>query len=89
MRKADIASETLLDCGGFRFYDNHIEIDKHGFFGGFKGVDVIYYSDIAGISVRGSIMDVKKAAMKNVIMLRFRNRKQAQEGLSIINTHKA
>lgn len=79
---------ALYDGGEFRLYDNRIEINKRGFLGGIKGVDVVYYSDIAGVTVTGKMMTVRKAAMKNAVLLQFKKKEQAQEALAIINGNK-
>lgn len=36
----------------------------------------------------GKTLTIKKSAMKNAIMLQFKNKKQAKEALDIINSHK-
>ena len=62
---------------------------KRGLLGGLKGFDVIYYSDVAGVTLKGKNMFVKKAAMKNAVMLQFKKKDQAQQALAIINGNKA
>lgn len=88
MAKYAPAPGALFDGGEFRLYDNHIEINKRGFLGGIKGVDVVYYSDIAGATVKGKLMTVRKAAMKNAVLLQLKRKEQAQEALAIINDNK-
>lgn len=89
MAKLIPAPGALLDAGNFRLYVNRIEINKYGLFGGLKGFDVIYYSDVVGVSLRGKTMTIKKAAMKNAILLQFKKKDQAQQALNIINENKA
>lgn len=79
------APGALFGGGNFRFYGNHLEINKRGF----KGFDVIYYSDVAGVTLKGKNMFVKKAAMKNAVMIQFKKKDQAQQALAIINGNKA
>lgn len=79
------APGALFGGGNFRLYGNHLEINKRGF----KGFDVIYYSDVAGVTLKGKNMFVKKAAMKNAVMLQFKKKDQAQQTLAIINGNKA
>ena len=89
MAKITPAPGALFDGGHFRLYDNRLEIDRYGFFGGLKGFDVIYYSDVAGATLKGKNLFVKKAAMKNAIMLQFKKKDQAWQALDIINSNKA
>ncbi|MCH9276406.1 hypothetical protein JS533_009025 [Bifidobacterium amazonense] len=89
MAKITPAPGALFDGGNFRLYDNRIEINKYGLLGGLKGFGVVYYSDVAGVTVKGKYMTVKKAAMKNAILLQFKKKEQAQEALNIINANKA
>lgn len=88
MAKIKPAPGALCDAGNFRLYSNRLEINKYGLFGGLKGFDVIYYSDVAGVTVKGKIMTVRKAAMKNAVTLTFRKKEQAQAALAIINENK-
>lgn len=89
MAKLTPAPGALLDAGDFRLYDNRIEINRYGLFGGLKGFDVIYYSDVAGVTLKGKNLFVKKAAMKNAVMLQLKKKEQAQQALAIINGNKA
>lgn len=77
--------EILFDGGSFRLYDNRLEVTRGWLF---KRIDVIYYSDIAGINATKKQLVIKKAAMKNAVILQFRKKEQTQEALSIINSHK-
>lgn len=44
---------------------------------------------MAGVTLKGKNMFVKKAAMKNAVMLQFKKKDQAQQALAIINGNKA
>lgn len=89
MAKITPAPGALFDGGTFRLYDNRLEVNKYGLFGGLKGFDVIYYSDVAGVTIKGKNLLVKKAAMKNAILLQFKKKDLAQQALTIINSNKA
>jgi hypothetical protein len=80
---------VLFDGGEFRLYDNRIEIDKHGFFGGVKRVDIVYYSDITSAEVRRKQLFFTRTGVKTNIILQFKKKDQAQQALGIINSHKA
>ncbi|NEG89641.1 hypothetical protein [Bifidobacterium aerophilum] len=77
--------QPLMDAGDIRLYANRVEMDS-GFI--FRKTNVYYYSDFYSINISGRWLTIKKSAMKNAVMLQFRNKKQAQEALSIINAHK-
>ena len=82
------APGALYDGGSFRIYDNRIEIDKIGFFGGVKGIDVIYYSDIISIQASRRQLIISRSGWKTSI-LDFKKQEQVQQALNIINTYKA
>lgn len=79
---------ALYDGGSFRIYGNRIEIDKIGFFGGVKGIDVVYYSDITSIQASRKQLIISRSGWKTSI-LDFKKQEQVQQALNIINTYKA
>lgn len=82
------APGALYDGGLFRIYDNRLEIDKIGFFGGVKGIDVIYYSDITSIQASRKQLIISRTGWKTSI-LDFKKQEQVQQALNIINANKA
>lgn len=81
------APDALYDGGRFRVYGNRIEIDRLGFFGGVKGVDVVYYSDITSVQASRKQLVISRTGWKTNIP-DFKKQEQVQEVLDIINTHK-
>lgn len=79
-------NDVLLDAGNIRLYWNRVEVVSGLIF---KKTNVYYYSDFYSVKASGKTLTIKKSAMKNAIMLQFKNKKkQAKEALDIINSHK-
>jgi hypothetical protein len=89
MAKTAPAPGALFDGGGFRLYDNRIEIDKRGLLGGVKRTDIAYYSDITSAKSSHKMLILARTGIKTNIFLQFKKKSQAQEALNIINSHKA
>lgn len=62
------APDALYDGGRFRVYGNRIEIDRLGFFGGVKGVDVVYYSDITSVQASRKQLVISRTGWKTNIL---------------------
>lgn len=89
MAKFQPAPGALYEGDGFRLYDNRIEIDKKGLFGGVKRTDIIYYSDITSAKASKKQLFFTRTGMKTNIILEFKKKEFAQEALNIINSHKS
>ena len=72
------APDALYDGGRFRVYGNRIEIDRLGFFGGVKGVDVVYYGDITSVQASRKQRVIARTGWKTNI-LDFKNRSRSRK----------
>ena len=86
--KSKPALGPLYDGGLFRAYDNRIEIDRLGFFGGVKRTGIVYYNDVTGVQASRKRLIISRTGW-NTSVLDFKDQEQMRKVLNIINSHKA